>query len=146
MFVSKYNDSLLFIYLYQMNLTIAMNIKWLIITHDFIKNKERFTKKNNFKLYCFIRYLLLAILFIYLTIMVIVFLNLMNYLIHLVWSTIWGKIKKGFLMRSSGTPAQDMKHNKTPKNPKNSNTPFSTPQTKDHKDIKKKLQRWNKNY
>lgn len=130
-FISKYNDSLLFIYLCQMNFIIAVTIKWVIITHNFIENKQ--FKKNHFKFYCFIRYLLLGILFICLAIMVIVFCNLMNFIIHLIWSMIWGKIKGGFTRL--GNTDFSVKQNKPPKNPKNTNILFST---QDHKDIKKK--------
>nr|QDH07257.1 hypothetical protein [Ophiocordyceps sinensis] len=128
-FISKYSsDSLLFIYLYQICFTLAINIWLIIITHDFIKNKV--FKKNHFKLYSLIRYLLLAILFIYLTIMVILFFYLMNYLIHLSWYMIWAKIKglKVWISIKTG-----FSNNKPPKNPKNTNIPIFT-----QKEIKKK--------
>ena len=131
--ISKYSsDSLLFIYLYLICFTIAINIWLIIIIHDFIKNKVFKNKKNHFKLYSCFRYLLLAMFFIYLTIMVILFFYLMNYLIHLSWDMIWViikglkiwiSIKMGFL------------NNKPPKNPKNTKIPIFT---QDLKEIKKK--------
>lgn len=131
-FISKYNsDNLLFIYLYQINFIIAINIKWVIITHNFIKNEQ--LKINHFKLYSFIRYLLLVMLFIYLAIMIILFFALINYLIHLIWSMIWSKIKGGFAKLFNTDFSAN--HNKPPKKPQNTTIPFSS---QDHKDIKKK--------
>lgn len=130
-FISKYsNNSLLFIYLYKICFSIAINIKWIIITHDFIKNQE--FKKNYLNLYSPIRYLLLGMLFIYLTIMVIISFNLINYLIHLIWNMIWAKIKGLKIWNSINT---GFSNNKPPKKPQNSNIPFYT---QEDKNIKKK--------
>nr|YP_009449475.1 hypothetical protein [Hirsutella vermicola]AQT19622.1 hypothetical protein [Hirsutella vermicola] len=148
LFITIYSNIILYIYLYQICFIISIDIYLINITYNFIKNKELWYKKYP-ELYSIVRYLLLGMLFISLIITVILFFLLINYLIHLIWNIILVNIKgsTSYTQIWNNIKSSTINSNKSPKNPKNPNTSFFTVgQSKDHKDIKKKLYIWKKNY